>query len=211
MTKPQLLNLVKSLLVLVAVTACGLININANETPTSPPVVPVTEDASTETACVAELVEQSFENGFMFWVGRTSDEKCAHEHGFAPGSGEIWIAFVNSKIPSGKWLVYVDDWTAGADPDNDQSLTPPPGLIQPIRGFGKVWRTKLSAEEREMLGWATGSEFLISSDYRYKANVFINSQGETINRPGKHILVGLAGDIFTFDEVSQTVTYEPAP
>jgi hypothetical protein len=33
---------------------------------------------------------------------------------------------------------------------------PPPGLYQPIRGFGKLWRTH--PEVRDRLGWATAPE-----------------------------------------------------
>lgn len=162
-------------------------------------------------SCSAQVVEQSYEHGFMFWIGSTGEEKCVPQHSFDVGTGEIWVAFANHGSPSGKWLVFVDDWDSTKDPERDLAVTPPPGFTQPHRGFGKVWSFRLSDSDRKQLGWATGDEFLIQTDYQYEAGVFVNNQGQQINRPGKHMLVGLAGDKFVFDEVSQTVTYTDPP
>ncbi|GAB4200474.1 MAG: hypothetical protein OHK0022_21570 [Roseiflexaceae bacterium] len=41
-------------------------------------------------------------------------------------------------------------------PARDRRLTPPPGLLAPKRGFGKLWRE--NPDLREMLGWATAPE-----------------------------------------------------
>ena len=35
---------------------------------------------------------------------------------------------------------------------------PPKGLVEPVRGFGKVWREGTGARVRERLGWATATE-----------------------------------------------------
>ncbi len=184
----------------------------SHTTTTEPPRATVSTTQSvmpTPFICRAGVVEQSFERGFMFWIGHTTAEKCTDHHAFAKGSGDIWVAFVNGSIPKGKWLIYTDDWDPTNEPESDPSLTPPPGLRQPVRGFGKVWRMRLSEADRQTLGWATGDELPFTSDYWYEGSGFINSQGQFVERPGKHLLKGLAGDLFTFDEVSETVQFTP--
>jgi hypothetical protein len=55
----------------------------------------------------------------------------------------------------GRFEKYPDTWTE-SEPDRDPSIVPPAGLYQPIRGFGKLWRT--NAAVRDRLGWATAPE-----------------------------------------------------
>jgi hypothetical protein len=143
----------------------------------------------------------------MFWLGHTTDERCTDQHTYAPGTGEIWVAILDKNLKSGEWLIFVDDWQEGADPESDLSLTPPEGLSQPVRGFGKVWRVRLTDQQRTALGWATGDELPYTADYTYESDSFKNDQGEVIARPGKHSLRGLAKDLFVFDETSRTVTH----
>lgn len=40
--------------------------------------------------------------------------------------------------------------------ESDPSIVPPAGLYQPIRGFGKLWRT--NPHVRDGLGWAIAPE-----------------------------------------------------
>ncbi len=54
----------------------------------------------------------------------------------------------------GTYQVYADSWREG-DAVNS-GLTPPGGLYEPIRGFGKVWRE--GAGVRQRLGWASNQE-----------------------------------------------------
>jgi hypothetical protein len=42
------------------------------------------------------------------------------------------------------------------DPESDPTLTPPQGLLQPVRGFGLLWRSEESL--RQALGWALSTE-----------------------------------------------------
>ncbi|MCU0474807.1 MAG: hypothetical protein MUC99_01605 [Anaerolineae bacterium] len=56
---------------------------------------------------------------------------------------------------SGRWAQYADTFTEGIDPQSGNE-TPPAGLFEPIRGFGKVWRTTPTV--RAGLGWATSTE-----------------------------------------------------
>jgi serine/threonine protein kinase len=56
---------------------------------------------------------------------------------------------------SGTWAVYDDLWRDG-DMQWDATIVPPDGFMQPVRGFGLVWRQQ--AGVRDDLGWATASE-----------------------------------------------------
>jgi hypothetical protein len=165
--------------------------------------------APTPFVCQASVIEQSFENGFMFWVGRSAEEKCRTEHSFTPGSGEVWVALFDESGERGKWLIFVDDWDEQSDPASDPTLTPPADTAQPVRGFGKVWRERLTDEQREDLGWATGIELPFATEYRYEGTGFVNAQGEFVARPGHHVIRGLSGDSFSFDETSQTFEHTP--
>jgi len=82
--------------------------------------------------------QQPFERGFMLWL---------------QPSNAIYVFFDNYGGQS--YRVYTDNFKEG-DPESDPSLTPPAGLLQPVRGFGLVWRT--NSEVRDNLGWATAPE-----------------------------------------------------
>lgn len=159
--------------------------------------------------CKAEVVEQTFEHGFMFWIGGTTSERCKTEHDFTPGSGEIWIAiFEDGDARVGEWIVVTDTWDENTEPETDPDLEPPDAdLIQPARGFGKAWREGLTERQRDDLGWATAGEFKFVTDYRYDAGGFLNDAGEYVPRPGVHRIVALGGEQLFYDEQSQTVFY----
>lgn len=95
----------------------------------APPLCP--QEAPVETAAA----EQPFEGGLMIWL---------------EAADAITVFF-----PDGQWQRFADTWTA-AEAESDPSLSPPAGLFQPIRGFGKVWREHPQLQER--LGWATSVE-----------------------------------------------------
>ncbi len=78
---------------------------------------------------------QPFQNGYMIWRGDT---------------GQI---FALSR--GGSVSYYRDTWVEGETIPFDEP-PPSPGLIQPQRGFGKVWAENQSL--REMLGWAVAPE-----------------------------------------------------
>jgi hypothetical protein len=54
------------------------------------------------------------------------------------------------------WETYEDTWDE-TEPEGDPNLAPPVQLIQPKRGFGKVWREQLDGAESRV-GWATEEE-----------------------------------------------------
>lgn len=80
------------------------------------------------------LVTQRFERGQMFW-------RDTHQIYALADGGQFWQVS--------------DNWREGMAAD-DPGLTPPGGLIQPVRGFGLAWRGNPAI--REALGWATGME-----------------------------------------------------
>ncbi len=82
--------------------------------------------------------EQSFEHGFMIWIA---------------GEDRIYVLFDDGNSPN--WNAYIDEWDPG-EPENDPTHKPPPGMVQPVRGFGLIWREQPMVRER--LGWATGGE-----------------------------------------------------
>ncbi len=82
--------------------------------------------------------QQPFEHGTMLWVG---------------AEDRIYVLYADGGV--GAWNAFTDEWDEGEPPD-DPTLVPPPGLYQPVRGFGLVWREQQNVRER--LGWATAPE-----------------------------------------------------
>jgi len=89
-------------------------------------------------AALTTEAEQTFERGRMVWVEALDRVYVVFEDGARPG-----------------WAMYPDEFNEG-DPERDDTLAPPPGLEQPIRGFGLVWRS--NPRVRERLGWAISQE-----------------------------------------------------
>jgi hypothetical protein len=76
----------------------------------------------------------------------------------------------------GRFSRYVDTWASGIDPDSG-NLAPPPGLVEPIRGFGKVWRSDSGLMAR--LGWALAGEQgvpLVVQAFERGAAIYVPSQ-----------------------------------
>jgi hypothetical protein len=91
-------------------------------------------------AVATRMVQQPFEHGLMFWV---QTEK------------RIYVLFDDKRSPA--WAYYEDQFKDG-QPESDPAFQPPSaGLVQPIRGFGLVWRSH-QKEVRARLGWATAPE-----------------------------------------------------
>jgi hypothetical protein len=78
------------------------------------------------------IVTQPFERGNMYW---RSDTKQIYT---LANSGQLWQI--------------ADSWTEGM-PADDPGLSAPGGLLQPVRGFGLVWRSNQAI--RDALGWGT--------------------------------------------------------
>ncbi len=79
---------------------------------------------------------QNYERGSMIWVNESG--------------GLIYVFYSN-----GTFQRFPDTFIAGQDPDSGGE-TPPSGLIEPVRGFGKVWRTMMGV--RDGVGWGITPE-----------------------------------------------------
>jgi hypothetical protein len=82
------------------------------------------------------MARQSFQHGQMIWREDTQT---------------IYVMYND-----GSWLNYEDTFEEG-QPESDPALTPPQNLLQPVRGFGQVWREELGGPAAT-IGWATSPE-----------------------------------------------------
>lgn len=80
--------------------------------------------------------EQLFESGRMIWVSG------------APS--QIYVLYNNNSYQN-----FADSFLPGIDPESGGE-SPPSGRLEPVRGFGKVWRSLPTV--RNGLGWALGPE-----------------------------------------------------
>ena len=96
-----------------------------------------------DAASTTWAAEQPFEHGWMLWLEKVQSRETVI-------SRVILVFYENGFL-----RVYPDTFVEG-EPESDPSFVPPPGLYQPIRGFGKLWRTH--QEVRDRLGWATAPE-----------------------------------------------------
>jgi len=79
--------------------------------------------------------EQPFEHGRMIWVERLDS---------------IYVIF-----DDGSWARFNDAFEEGMA-ESDPAIVAPGGKLQPMRGFGKVWREQSAV--REQIGWALAPE-----------------------------------------------------
>lgn len=80
-------------------------------------------------------VFQTFEHGFMVWLG-TNDM--------------IYTLYIDSFAP--QWQTFRDGFDEAMPHDSEQyAIAPNPNLYQPRRGFGLLWRENQAVRER--IGW----------------------------------------------------------
>jgi len=94
-------------------------------------------------ASLTWAAEQPFEHGRMIWLEKADADNPVLE-------GVIFVFYADGRCER-----YDDTWTEGM-PESDPAFAPPAGLLQPIRGFGKLWRENTNVRDR--LGWATAPE-----------------------------------------------------
>ncbi len=148
-----------------------------------PGATPRPEIFPTDVLAEVQIVEQVFEHGRMFWIRHNR---------------QIWVMVDNPEaVPQGgDWYCYNDTFEDG-EPETDPSLKPPDDLIQPRRGFGKLWRTQPGLQEG--LGWGVTPEFDLVSYYTYIAGGSVQD-GQYVAGPGEHRLTTLYGDSLSFFE-----------
>jgi len=87
---------------------------------------------------------EPFQHGYMWW---RKDNDLAHVFNWQGGSD-----------PSrGTWITGGEAWEWDQSFPNGRGLTPPAGLLEPIRGFGFVWFNFLGGPD-SAIGWATDIE-----------------------------------------------------
>jgi hypothetical protein len=132
----------------------------ASRTPTAgpPPACPVAPDPAlasrwsyAELGCPKEYAKivwsawQPFQRGDMLWM---EDTDWTYALPYLDGT--------DSK--KGQWATGGESWRwDGISFPDGHGLTPPDDLIEPIRGFGNVWFSKLGGQNSS-LGWGTQEE-----------------------------------------------------
>lgn len=92
----------------------------------------------------APMARQRFVNGEMIWVDLGARGK------------RIYVIISDADHdPSFYYRVFADTWSEG-QPVSGGWTPPGPGLYEPVRGFGKVWRE--NPDVREAIGWAWETE-----------------------------------------------------
>jgi hypothetical protein len=97
-------------------------------------------------AAAAEVIWaawQPFARGYMFW---RSDRDWTYA-----------LTFANGDTTQGRYETGGDAWRWDNSFPEGRGLTPPAGQIEPIRGFGFVWFSKLDGPDSN-IGWATEQE-----------------------------------------------------
>lgn len=102
----------------------------------------------------ARIATQQFERGALVW-----------SEGRGPGGswGSIWMVYFDNGRNSLVWESFPDLWAEGQPERGGE--TPPPGLYEPIRGFGKLWRE--NPHVRDTLGWAAAPERADTGSLQY--------------------------------------------
>lgn len=94
-------------------------------------------------AYVSDGAEQAFERGYMVWMADA----------WGMGQPGIYVLFADS-IFSPRWAFYPDTYVEGEE--LCVAADPPVGMMQPERGFGKLWCEDEEVSQR--LGWAVEAE-----------------------------------------------------
>ncbi len=153
-------------------------------TSTATTAAPRVEAAPTNTVRQIYVAEQPFERGRMFWLEPT---------------GQIWV-MIETEPGVGLWQVYEDLFREG-DMEFDPTITAPEGLLQPVRGFGLIWRN--NDEVRAGLGWGTDIEVGFVTNYEYQPGGEV-IEGVFQSGPGYHYLQNQYGQWFRFNEINGT-------
>jgi len=99
-------------------------------------------------ATYTKMAVERFERGMMIWT---------------EWEDRIRVFFDDStNVHLRSWSMYDNAWFEGM-PESDPGIVPPPGLHQPVCGFGQLWRegSYRATPIRELLGWAVESEWAI--------------------------------------------------
>lgn len=180
-------------LMLVAIFALAIQTDTQTNSTDMPEVLPTVDPFPRPTDYDIIVAEQVFENGRMFYIQM---------------AGRIWVMINGEDHTTGTWAAYEDSWD-DTMPEVDSALASPDGLIQPGRGFGKLWRD--NPDIREALGWALDPEYGHISHYTFEPGAEVETEdGEIVRLPGIHTLTSWYGGIvYIFDEAEGTWLLDP--
>jgi DNA-binding beta-propeller fold protein YncE len=113
---------------------------------------------ATAGAAATSFAEQAFEHGRMFWTQE---------------GDRVYVLFEDEG-----WAVYPNKWFVG-QPEEDPTIVPPEGKLQPRLGFGATWRDELGVRDR--LGWALQEErSYIGKVQHFQHGVMLQADGDRI-------------------------------
>lgn len=191
-----LMEVTREVTVVVVVTATPADGVSQAATTPESTATPTSQPSPTPTTASVEMpppvdeqivvAEQVFEHGRMFYLQPVN---------------EVWVLIDQSEDGlQGAWTIYDNIWEEGM-PEFDPNLTPPENFVQPIRGFGKLWRENQAI--RDALGWALDTEYGHVTRYEYYAGGSI-ANNEYVPGPGYHVIYSRDGFAFRFDETDGT-------
>ena len=151
----------------------------------TPTLTPTPDPFPTPVVGAIYVAEQRFEGGWMFWL---------------QPNGQIWLLTVNEDGEN-IWTVYDDNFVDG-DLETDPEIVAPEGRIQPVRGFGKLWRENL--EVRSAIGWALEDEMGHTTRYEYHHGGSVDAAKNYVSGPGYHLVESFYGDTFQYNEKDST-------
>lgn len=155
----------------------------AQETPTPTPTPDV---FPTPVVGRFFIAEQPFQNGTMFWLEPID---------------QIWVIARDAQ-GNQTWEIYEDTFEEGMI-ESDPTFEPPiSGLVQPVRGFGLLWRENEAV--RDDLGFATAEEIGYMANYQYHYGGTVDENNEFVQGPGYHLLETLSRDVYRFNEGTWT-------
>jgi hypothetical protein len=98
----------------------------------------------TANATIIWAAWEPFQRGNMFWRSDLDWTYALHQRN-------------GTDTAFGDWSTGKDAWKWDESFPDGRGLTPPPGLLEPIRGFGYAWYNFLGGPD-SALGWATSQE-----------------------------------------------------
>jgi hypothetical protein len=107
---------------------------------------------------------QRFEHGLMIWIEALDAYYVLADHDHkVSGDAQGWSSLTSLRVIRGPL-----DLKPGASPENRLAETPPTGRVEPVSGFGLVWRGEVVGAEgnRGALGWALEPEYGFDTLYQ---------------------------------------------
>jgi len=119
-----------------------------------------------------QAAEQIFEGGRMIWLEHAAPIR-QWDWGTGGNDDFIILALYAPGVAWPQKQTFIDAWSP-KEPDSDPSIVPPEGKFQPVRGFGKAWRTH--SDVRQKLGWALSQEKAYGATFQFVSDFYGRSE-----------------------------------